>query len=349
MNQESVSGTGLWAIVLAGGEGTRLRPLIRQLCGDERPKQYAPLLGSRSLLRATLDRVRRAIPRQRTVVVVSRWHVPYIASAFSDFPELHLLAQPRDRGTAAGLLLAVHWIRARDPQAIVAVFPSDHFFADEPGFISHVSSLAPFALRYPDRIVLVGAKPSGPETEFGWIEPSDPLDGARDGGVRSVRRFWEKPASDVAEACFRAGCLWNTFVMVGNVGAFVEAGRRFMPHLHERFLRFRSSTSTQEQAELMNEAYAPVFKVDFSRAVLEARPEFLAVSELPDVGWSDWGTPERVFVSLKAAGLAPAWLGRPRPAPTKSSVRETFARPPIGETMATLSDAVNSAVGGHHV
>lgn len=347
MNQGS--DTGLWAIVLAGGEGTRLRPLIRQLCGDERPKQYAPLLGSRSLLRATLDRVRRAVPRQRTVVVVSRWHVPYVASAFSEFPELHVLAQPRDRGTAAGLLLAVHWIRARDPRAIVAVFPSDHFFTDDPGFMSHVSSLAPFALRYPERIVLVGAKPSGPETGFGWIEPADPLDGGTYGGVRRVRRFWEKPARDVAEACLRAGCLWNTFVMVGNVGAFVEAGRRFMPHLHERLLRLRSSTSTQEQEKLVSEAFAPASKVDFSQAVLETQPAFLAVSELPDVGWSDWGTPERVFGSLKAAGLSPARLGLPGPAPARSSVQETLVRPQIAEAVATFSEAMNSAVGGPHV
>jgi mannose-1-phosphate guanylyltransferase len=175
------------------------------------------------------------------------------------------------------------------------------------------------------------------------------LDGATDGGVRRVRRFWEKPARDVAEACLRAGCLWNTFVMVGNVGAFVEAGRRFMPHLHERLLRLRPSTSTQEQETLVSEAYSPSSKVDFSRAVLETQPAFLAVSELPDVGWSDWGTPERVFGSLRAAGLSPAWLSRPGPEPTTSSVQETFVRPRIGEAVATFSEASNSAVGGPHV
>lgn len=304
MNQGSKPDAGLWAIVLAGGEGTRLRPLIRQLYGDERPKQYAPLLGSRSLLRATLERVGRSIPRQRTVVVTSRWHSPFMAAEFAPFPDLHVLVQPLDRGTAAGLMLAVHFIRARDPEAIVAVFPSDHFFSDEISFMGHVKGLASVARRHPARIVLLGAPPSGPETGFGWIEPALPLD-AETGNVRGVRRFWEKPTREVAQSCFQAGCLWNTFVMVGAVAAFAEAGRRSLPHLHEQLSRLRPSMGEEEQESVVCEAFTAARKTDFSRTVLEARPSLLAVSELPDVGWSDWGTPERVLGSLEAAGISP--------------------------------------------
>lgn len=311
VHQEGGQDRRPWAVILAGGEGTRLRPLVRQVCGDERPKQYAPLLGSRSLLRATLDRVGRWIPRQRTVVVTSQWHSPYVAAEFAPFPDLNVLVQPLDRGTAAGLLLAVDWVRARDPGAILAVFPSDHFFANEPSFMRHVEELAAFADRNPDRIVLVGAPPSGPETGFGWIEPAEPLGSTGDAVVRRVRRFWEKPAPDIARACLKAGCLWNTFVMVGCVTAFVEVGRRFTPRLHEHLLHLRPSMHADEQEKIVSEAYAVSRKVDFSRSVMEARPAFLAVSELPDVGWSDWGTPERVLGSLGAVGISPSWLTSP--------------------------------------
>ena len=111
----------LWAIVLAGGEGTRLRSVTRWLYGQERPKQYAVLSGTRSLLRQTLDRVARLVPPRRTVVVTLASHARYLAAELADLPEVTVLAQPRDRGTAAGVLLPAHWIHARDPRATVVV------------------------------------------------------------------------------------------------------------------------------------------------------------------------------------------------------------------------------------
>ena len=104
-----------WAVVLAGGEGVRLRPLVRRLCGDERPKQFVPLLGPRTLLRQTLDRVGLAIPPERTVVVGLEGHGRYLAGELTERPAPHLLKQPTDRGTAAAILFAAQWIEARDP------------------------------------------------------------------------------------------------------------------------------------------------------------------------------------------------------------------------------------------
>ena len=122
----------LWAIVLAGGEGSRLRALTRYLYGDERPKQYAVLTGSKSLLRQTLERVARLIPPSRIVVVAQASHDRYLGAELTGFPQVHVLSQPSDRGTAAGVLMPAHWIRARDPRAVVAVFPADHFILDAP-------------------------------------------------------------------------------------------------------------------------------------------------------------------------------------------------------------------------
>ena len=99
-----------WAIVLAGGEGMRLRPLVRQVLGDDRPKQYARLLGARSLLGQTLDRIGLAIPETRTLVVTVRQHAGYVAEEFDAAPHPTILAQPFDRGTAAGVLYPAHWI-----------------------------------------------------------------------------------------------------------------------------------------------------------------------------------------------------------------------------------------------
>jgi mannose-1-phosphate guanylyltransferase len=102
-----------WAIVLAGGEGLRLRALVRQLCGDERTKQFVKIVGSKSLLGHT--------PAQR---------IP---------------AQPQDRGTAAGILFPAHWIHSQDPEAVVSIFPADHFSLEEGAFMRHIVNLAAFA------------------------------------------------------------------------------------------------------------------------------------------------------------------------------------------------------------
>ncbi|HWO05618.1 MAG TPA: sugar phosphate nucleotidyltransferase [Methylomirabilota bacterium] len=103
----------LWAVVLAGGEGSRLRALTRYLYGDERPKQYAVLTGSKSLLRQTLERVARLVPPSRIVVVAQASHDRYLGAELAGFPQIHVLAQPSDRGTAAGVLMPAHL----DPRA----------------------------------------------------------------------------------------------------------------------------------------------------------------------------------------------------------------------------------------
>src|SRR5262249_41948114 len=109
--------SSLWAIVLAGGEGIRLRPIVRLVCGDERPKQYVPLLEGRSLLQQTIDRLPPLIPPERTVLVTMRSHIKYLAGVLEDLRLPRVLAQPQDRGTAAAILLGAHWVLARDPHA----------------------------------------------------------------------------------------------------------------------------------------------------------------------------------------------------------------------------------------
>jgi mannose-1-phosphate guanylyltransferase len=307
------TGEPLWAIVLAGGQGTRLRPLVERIHADGRPKQFAVLLGSRSLLRQTLDRVALAVPPDRTVVVTTKGHAPFLGAEPSVAGATKVLEQPCDRGTAAGILLPAHWISWHDPRATVAVFPSDHFVADDAAFMRHVACLGAVVQRHPARIVLVAAAPDSAETGYGWIEPGIELEKSVAGSVRTVDRFLEKPSAEAAQACMDRGGLWNTFVMVGKVSAILEAGRRTLPELHERLGRIRRFAGTAGEAGAIERAYALAPTASFSQSVLASSPARLAVSQLPPVSWSDWGTPERVIATLRREGLSPAWFRKLAP------------------------------------
>jgi mannose-1-phosphate guanylyltransferase len=286
----------LWGVVLSGGEGVRLKALTRQICGDERPKQYVPIYGNRTLLRQTLDRVALRIRPSQTAVVTLRSHSRFFGEQWAGPEPPRVLIQPTDRGTAAGILFPIHWIARQDPDAIVAVFPSDHFVSEPATFMAFVARMAAWVHEHPARLVLLGAHPTSPEVEYGWIELGRPLD-SRDGRqMWEARRFWEKPAAERARLCLEAGCLWNTLVLVGTATTFLRTARAAVPEVCERLAR--AVPFFESDAEAWAQAFALIPGADFSRAILEPCPPSLAVAAVPRLMWSDLGSPRRVLEIL---------------------------------------------------
>jgi len=290
----------LWAIVLAGGEGRRLAPLTRQIYGSDRPKQYAALIGRRSLLQQTLIRTGQLIPPVRTVIVTMATHTMYLRTELAAFPDVHVLCQPLDRGTAAAVLLAARWIHERDPAASVAVFPADHFVLEEAPFMQHVADMAEWATASPRWLVLLGAAPTGPEVEHGWIEHGENVAITASGPIRRVRCFREKPRAEIAHVLFENGGLWNTHVFAGRVSAVLDAGRHSAPYVYDPLADSRWSLHT---------AYRHAQTADFSRAVLQSFTCPVGVAELRNLTWSDLGTPARVADVLRKFGTSRRWIG----------------------------------------
>lgn len=298
-----------WAVVLAGGKGMRLRSLTRHVYGEDRPKQYAVLTGGKSLLKQTLDRVRLCVPPERTVVVTMAGQGGYMRAELRHEPRPpHVLEQPTDRGTAAAILLAAHWIQARDPEASMMVLPSDHFVSDDGVFMDRVAEALEAIACHPDQIVLLGAEPREPETDYGWIELGAQLMETGAAPLYRVRRFAEKPDQETADALYKSGALWNTFVFGGSVTALVDTGRECLPLLHERLVGLDRFLRTEHERWAIAQAYEFAPRASFSRALLERCPEKLAAMRLADVAWCDLGTSRRVIQTLDELGIRPDWL-----------------------------------------
>ena len=319
---------------MAGGEGNRLRALVERVCQEPRPKQFAPLMGSRTLLQQTMGRIRLRIPESRTIVSGLDRHASYLASDLRG-SEARVLLQPSNRGTAAGLLWPVYWIHQTDPGAVVIAMPSDHFVYEDRRFMDHLVGVSAFLEEHPQWLVLVGARPAEPDTDYGWIERAESLDSHGSETVWRVRQFVEKPSSDAARSCFARGHLWNTFVIMGRTDTFINAARLCAPEFHAAFSDAARHSGTEGEREAVETAYRSLPVKSFSDAILATPFPRLATSCLPPILWSDLGTPERLLRTAIVLTMmnAPASV----PAPSPGSVPVPYSQPAWAAASADVS------------
>lgn len=297
-----------WAAVLAGGEGVRLQSLIRAAFGDDRPKQFAPLVSTDSLLRQTLGRTAQLIPQERTAVVSCAHQAVWVARDLGRESRLKILLQPENRDTAAGVLLPAYWVASRDPDATMVIFPADHFILEEGAFLDHVREVIGFLAHEPEWLVLLGARATAADPEYGWIEPGHAVGATTAGPIARVDRFREKPSTRAAAACLARGWLWNTFVFVAKAATLISIADVLLPDMHRSLSAVAPFFESRYEAGALREAYAHLPRHNFSDVVLQAGLPFLAVSTLPPITWSDLGTPPRLFRLLRTLRLAPPWM-----------------------------------------
>ncbi len=295
--------SGRWAVILAGGDGTRLQSMTRSITGDDRPKQFVPVIGGRTLLDQTRSRVALSVLPGRTLFVVTDKHRRFYQSLTQSVSPNLLLEQPANKGTAPAILYALMRVAAKSPKAIVALFPSDHYFADDEEFMSHVDAAFDAVQTQPSTVTLLGITPSAPETEYGWIEPTRSILASLPRSITQVSRFWEKPNANMARSLMDQGCLWNSFVMVGRVDALLKMTRTALPEMFSQFAAIMPTCETPAERKALRELYSEIQESNFSHEVLVGRPESLTVMRVGDVGWSDLGEPARVLATLARMGV----------------------------------------------
>jgi mannose-1-phosphate guanylyltransferase len=292
-----------WAIILAGGDGTRLQSMTRAITGDNRPKQFVPVIGGTTLLNQTRRRVALSFEPGQTLIVVTQKHRRFYQPLADEIAPNLLLEQPVNKGTAPAILYALLRVATQSPQAIVALFPSDHFFADDEEFMSHIDVAMDAVAVQPESVMLLGITPTAPETEYGWIEPHASILASAQRSITRVRKFWEKPGLRLATSLMERGCLWNSFVMVGRVDALLKMTRTAMPEMYGAFAAIMATFETAAEHKALARLYSEIEDSNFSHQVLAVRPEDLMVMRVGDVGWSDLGEPNRVLSTLARIGV----------------------------------------------
>jgi mannose-1-phosphate guanylyltransferase len=313
-----------WGVVLAGGDGVRLRSLTRFLCGDDRPKQFCPLLGDHTLLMETRQRAERSIDPHQVLYSVTQAHRQYYRRDLAVRPS-QIIVQPCNRGTAPAILYTLVHILQFDQDAIVAILPCDHYYSPEPMFTAALDSAFAIAEAQPESVVLLGAQPRGPEVQYGWIELGEAAVGP-DPDVFRVRRFQEKPSLSVAQTLLKTGSLWNTFIMVGHINAFLELAHASAPDLMSVLRSAR--IPAPRRGETVERLYDRIAPADFSRQVLSPGTKRLVAAGLGEVEWNDLGDPERVISTLLAQNRdMPEWVAawRRQSASSQSSTATAVA------------------------
>lgn len=287
-----------WALVLAAGEGSRLRALTTTASGVAIPKQFCSLGGERSLLHDALRRARAVAEPQRTCAIVAQHHRRWWQALDLGIPSSNLISQPRNRGTANGILLPLLHIVHRDPAAAVLVLPSDHYVRNEEVLAGSLRSAMAELERDRGRVILLGIIPEDADPELGYIVAES--DGRA--GIGAVSEFVEKPNAATARALIAHGGVWNSFIFAAGGRELVRVFEARFPDLVGEMRHIVTSAASSMSRARLAQLYDRLPELDFARDVLQRSPELLRVMTVPSCGWSDLGTPKRVGETVHRFG-----------------------------------------------
>ncbi|MEE6257614.1 mannose-1-phosphate guanylyltransferase [Plantactinospora sonchi] len=324
----------LFAVIPAGGSGTRLWPLSRA----GHPKFLHALTGTEaSLLQATVDRLGPLTTPERTMVVTGAAHVAAVARQLTGLPEENILVEPSPRDSCAAIALAASVIAIREPSAVMGSFAADHLIGDPAAWVSTVRQAITGAEQ--GLLMTVGITPTRPETGYGYLQCGELIDG---GPLRRVEEFKEKPATEVAQEYVRSGrYLWNASMFVWRVDVFLGELARQQPALHAGLTTIAQSWDTPEREDVLGAVWPTLPKISVDYAVMEGAAAAGRVATVPgDFGWNDVGDFDTLGEVLPADGSGNVVLGadtvEPKPGVLLRDCERLVVVPHSGRLVAAL-------------
>ncbi|HQU42447.1 MAG: mannose-1-phosphate guanylyltransferase [Planctomycetia bacterium 21-64-5] len=281
----------LHAIIMAGGSGTRFWPESRDL----RPKQLLRVVGDRSMIQATVDRLDGLVPPERMLIATNAKLAGVVAEQLPELPDEAILGEPCKRDTAPCIGLAALIVSRHDAEATMAVMPSDHVIGPDAEFRQAIEFAAALVGESPGRIVTFGIRPTYPAETFGYIERGERLE--TDAAVKfkslapafQVRQFREKPKADVAKTYVDSGNFyWNSGIFVWRAATILSALRQHQPEMFDHLQRISEAFGRPDYQAVLEREFAAIRGVSIDYAVMEHAHD-VAVIEAP-YGWDDVGS-----------------------------------------------------------
>jgi len=272
----------LYAVIMAGGVGSRLWPRSRSTS----PKQFLDLLGPQTMVQETVSRLEPLIPLERVLIVVSQDHAETVRVQVPGLPEQNILVEPGPRGTAPCIGLAAVVLQRRDPEAVMAVCPADHLIVDAAGFRQAIRAAAELAQE--GYLVTLGIAPDYPHTGYGYIQRGSFL-GERNGlHTYQVQRFTEKPDADRAQRFVDSQeYYWNGGIFVWQAATILAAMDNLLPSLYTGLQQVIHDWDTPRHQEVLAAVWDRVPRTTIDYGVMEKASQVAVVPV--DIGWDDVG------------------------------------------------------------
>jgi mannose-1-phosphate guanylyltransferase len=267
-----------YAVVMAGGSGTRFWPLSRK----HKPKQTLPILGPGTMVRQTVERLFPLFDARQVFVVTAREHADLVRRELDLLPAENIIEEPMGRDTAAAIGLAATFLHWRDPEAAFAVLPADHFIDDPLRF--QKALLKGREAARSGALVTFGIKPRYPATSYGYLQRGEAV-----GDAVRVRRFCEKPKAEVAREFVQSGdYYWNGGIFVWEAGSILAEINRFLPDLATGLKEIEKSLGTSQLPSVLAREYGKLKRVSIDYGVMEKAGQVLMIET--DFEWDDVGS-----------------------------------------------------------